>query len=147
MKKMMMALVLIAVMITSTASANEENVTPQVLTAFKNDFSSAKEVNWTINANYYKAAFVFNSQHVFAFYDKNGELIGITRYIKTSQLPIQLQADLKNNYSDFWVTDLFELANNDGQSYYITLENADKTVVLKSDNGTDWTVFKKTKKA
>lgn len=144
---MMMALALIAVMITSTAFAHEENVNPRVLTAFKSDFASAKEVNWTVSADYYKAAFVFNDQHVFAFYGSDGELIAVTRYITTNQLPVQLQADLKNNYSDYWVSDLFEVGNNEGQSYYITLENADKKIILKSDNRTDWSVYKKTKKA
>jgi hypothetical protein len=45
------------------------------------------------------------------------------------------------------VSGLFELANTDGTSYYITLENADIKMVLKSSNGGNWTVFQKSSKA
>jgi hypothetical protein len=57
-----------------------------------------------------------------------------------------LQAGLKNDYSSFWVSDLYEMSKNDGTSYYITLENADQKIVLRSSNGSAWTLHKKTGK-
>jgi hypothetical protein len=145
MKKMIMAIGLLLSM--SFAFANDEIVNPKVLDAFKNEFSTAKEVIWTAGTNYYKAAFTFNGNHVFAFYNMDGDLLGLTRYISSTDLPIGLQKELKSDYSDFWITDLFEVANNNGTSYYITVENAESKIVLKSIDGKKWETFKKINKA
>jgi len=56
------------------------------------------------------------------------------------------QANLKKNYSGYWISDLFEVAKNNGTSYYVTLENGDKKVVLTSANGSDWSTYKKDRK-
>jgi hypothetical protein len=145
MKKMILALGLTLCM--SFAFAGEENVTPTVLNSFNNEFSTAKEVEWTVGSDYYKAAFTFNGNHVFAFYNKDGELLGLTRYISSLDLPINLQKDLKKDYSSYWITDLFEVANSEGTNYYITLESAEKKIVLRSAGGNNWTTFKKISKA
>ena len=145
MKKMIVAFGLTLCM--SFAFAGEENVSPKVLNAFQSDFSTAKEVEWTAGTDYYKAAFTFNGNHVFAFYNAEGELMGLTRYISSLDLPINLQKELKKDYSNLWISDLFEVAKTDGTSYYITLENAEKKVILKSVGGNDWTTFRKVSKA
>jgi hypothetical protein len=71
----------------------------------------------------------------------------VCRYISSLSLPFALQNNLKKNYSDLWVSDLFEMATKEGTSYYVTLENADGKVVLSSTDGTTWSVFERTKKA
>jgi hypothetical protein len=136
-------IIMLAVAISSlTAFAGEENVNSTVLSAFNKEFAGAKDVQWTSAENYYKAAFVFNGQNVTAFYQLDGELMAMTRNISSLELPISLQTNLKNNYSKYWISDLFEISNNEETSYYITLENADSKIVLKS-NSTKWNTFKK----
>ncbi|MGZ5218902.1 MAG: hypothetical protein ACXWV6_03975 [Chitinophagaceae bacterium] len=136
-------IIMLAIAISSlTAFAGEENVSSTVLNAFNKEFAGAKEVQWTSADNYYKAGFVFNGQNVTAFYQLDGELIAMTRNISSLELPISLQTNLKNNYSKYWISDLFEISNNEGTSYYITLENADSKIVLKSDSN-KWNTFKK----
>ena len=130
---------------TLNAFAGDVNVNQKVLDAFKTEFASAKEVEWTVGENYYKATFNYNGKYVFAFYSENGELIGLTRYLSPADLPLALQANLKKNYEGYWVSDLFEASKNDGTNYYITLENADSKTVLKS-SGNNWSVHNKIKK-
>lgn len=146
MKKMILSL---AIAFTAfTAFAADENVDQKVLTAFKNEFTAAREVKWTVTDNYYKAEFLYNDKYVYAYYSVDGELLGLTRYISPTDLPISLQMSLKKKYGgDYWVSDLFEVAKNDATSYYITLENADSSIVLKSTGGNEWSVFKTVKKA
>ena len=146
MKKMIMILAL-AITLGTSVFAREEKVSPQVLNAFKTEFVTAQEVNWTVHSSYYQAAFTLNSQRVFAYYSIEGELLGLTRYISSLQLPINLQNGIKKNYADYWITDLFEMAKNEGTSYYLTLEDANTKIILKSNNGTDWFVHKKSKKS
>lgn len=145
MKKIIMIL---AVLISTTSAfASEENVATKVLNAFKTEFNTAKEVEWTVGSNYYKAAFVYNEKHVFAYYNEEGELLGLTRYLSSDDLPLNLQNNLKKSYSKYWISDLFEVAKSDGTAYYITLEDADTKIVLKASAGSDWSVYQKTRKA
>jgi len=128
------------------AVASDVNVNQKVLDAFKTEFATATEVTWTVGDNYCKATFNYNGKYVFAYYSDNGELLGMTRYISPVDLPLALQNSLKKNYEGYWVSDLFEAAKGDGTNYYITLENADTRIVLKSEDNT-WTSFSKNKKS
>lgn len=147
MKKMILALTLMFTMGVSSVFAGEETVSPQVLTAFKSEFTSAKEVNWTVSAHYYKASFSLNDQRIYAYYSLDGQYMGMSRNLTTQQLPLHLMKTIQKTFAnDSWVTDLFELSNADGNSYYITLESADCITVLKS-NGDNWSVYDKKRKA
>lgn len=137
-------IIMLAVAISSlTAFASDKNVSSNVLNAFNKEFSGVKDVQWTSTNDYYKAEFVYNGQNVNAFYKSDGNLLAVTRNITSLQLPINLQTSLKNNYNNYWITDLFEVSSDDGTSYYITVEKADSKVVLKSDGSGKWDVFKK----
>lgn len=143
MKKMIIAA---AMFVSLSAFANEGKVSPKVLNAFNTEFTSAQEVEWTATGDYFRASFDMNGVKVAAYYNTDGELMGLTRNISSAQLPVSLQASLKKNYSGYWISDLFEVANNNGTSYYATLENGDKKVVMKSSNGNDWSTYKKDRK-
>jgi hypothetical protein len=144
MKKMI--LILAVAVSTLSAFAGEETVNSKVLNSFKAEFNAAKDVVWTTGANFYTASFIYNNKYINAFYDTEGGLIGITRYLSLLDLPMNLQITIKNNYGSYWVSDLFEVSKHESTSYYITLENADTKVVLKSYGGSDWSSFKKVKK-
>jgi hypothetical protein len=58
---------------------------------------------------------------------------------------MSLSSELKN-YKDSWITDLFEIASNGETNYYVTLEGAESTVILKSAGVAGWEQFKKEKK-
>lgn len=147
MKKIIITLAIALSTFSSFAGEVKESVSTRVLDAFKTEFVSASDVTWTTGPNFYKAEFVYNSQHVSAFYSTEGELLGTTRYISSLDLPINLQTGLKKSYSNYWISDLFEVSNAEGTGYYITLENADSKIVLKSTGGQSWSGYKKTTKA
>lgn len=144
MKKMILTL---AIAFTAFSSfATEEKVAPKVLNAFQNEFNSAKEVEWTVANTYYMATFTYNNKYVFAYYTFDGELIGLTHYISSAELPMNLQNNLKKDYSEYWISDLFEVAKNGRTEYYVTLENAGKKIVLQSSNGNNWEEYRTVKK-
>ena len=145
MKKIVLTL---AIAISSLASfANEnENVTTEALNAFNHEFASASGVEWSESGHLFKASFLFNEQYVTAFYTAEGYLMGVTKNILSVDLPVKLQTKLKNNFSDFWITELSEVSNNRGTTYYITLENADVQVMLHSTDNNTWMPVKKTEK-
>ena len=146
MKRLLVTLTIALSFISLSSFANDKEVSPMAIKAFNSSFKSATEVKWTVTDNYFKADFALNGQYVCAFYDTKGEMIALTRNISSLQLPIALQADLKKNYDSYWISDVLEVANEDGTSYYITLETADTQLILKS-NSDSWNTFKKQRKS
>jgi hypothetical protein len=128
------------------AANNDEVVNQQALRAFRNEFTAASNVSWEVKNGYSRATFSLNGQVLFAYYGTNGELQAVVRNIVSDQLPITLLTELKKDYSDYWISDLFEMATDNQTTYYITLENGDKKIVLKSEGTNFWSVFSKTRK-
>lgn len=129
------------------AFGGEEKINARVLDAFNKEFRTAKEISWTVAENYYEATFVYNDEYISAYYNTDGELIGLTRNISLGYLPLTLQNDLMKNYKDYWVSGLFEVNKDSGTSYYITVEDADSKIVLRATDGISWSVHRKVKKA
>ena len=147
MKKIMMTLALALTLTTMYAFTGEESINQQALKAFKTEFAGATDAVWTAGNDYYKVTFTMNQQTLFAYYNASGEFMAVTRFIPSFQLPLNLQSSLKKSYNSYWITDLFEMSNHDGTAYYVTLETADAKIVLKSADGSDWSVYQKSKKA
>jgi len=145
MKKLMIAVALL-VSLGAFAGKEKEKVNEKVLNAFNTEFTNVHEVEWTASADYFKASFALNGQRVSAVFNTDGELMGMTRNIPSSQLPVTLQSSLKRNYGSFWISNLFEVSNSNGTHYYITLENGDNKVILKSSGNSDWAPYKKDRK-
>lgn len=139
MKKLIITMTMIITFITS-AVAGDEKIRNEVQKAFTSRFSGAKHVTWKNGIDYYKATFNYNDNWMYVYYSKDAELMAEGRNLLFTQLPFYLQNNLKSRYSDYWITELFELSNDDGFRYYITLQNAEHSIILKSSNGGSWTV-------
>lgn len=147
MKRLLFTLAAAFLLIGMSSFRNNDGVAPAALESFQSSFKSATEVSWSVSNTHYKASFNLNGQYATAYYGLDGKLMGLTRNISSMQLPIALQASLKNDYDGYWITNLFEMANEEGISYYITLENADSQLVLKASGNDDWSQFKKQRKS
>ena len=145
MKKIVFVMGFLMIMVVSWAHPSEK-VSQKVLTSFKTEFTNAQNVEWETGNNYFRAAFTMNEQRIFAYYNVDGQLLSIARYISSIQLPVNLYADLKNDYSKYWISDLFEVSNSEGLHYYVTLETADSKLVMHSSNGGSWSTYSKNKK-
>jgi len=131
--------------VTTTRAAD---VSPKALKSFETTFATAKEASWTVTETFYKVQFMLNDQTLTAFYNYEGKLLGVTRNISSLNLPIILQTELKKTYSNYWITDLFEVSNDNGTEYYMTIENTDGRIVLKSaPANTSWSVYQKLRKS
>ncbi len=109
-----------------------------IVASFKKDFKKGELMQVEIKKDYTKLTFKMSNLVLFAFYSGNGELLAVTRNILSTQLPIQLLMDLKQNYGNYWITDLFEMSSNGETNYYATLENADARITLRSNSTDNW---------
>lgn len=144
MKKIILTL-MTAFFLTISASyaANKEGNVPQyVESAFNSNFNFAKNVQWQKMDNYYEVIFNQHGRTLFAFYSEDADLMGIANYILSDRLPVSLKADLNTKYSNYWISDLFTYSINDKPGYVVTLENADQKIMLKSNNGKTWHLYR-----
>ena len=123
-----------------------EGVSEKVLSSFQKEFVGAKEVSWQKGEEFVKVSFTLNEKIFIAYYNEEGEKLALVRNLSSLDLPLSLQESLKDSYSQYWITDLFEINGKDDSAYYITIENADVKITLKSIGMSAWTMYKKTNK-
>ena len=140
------AAMLLTVGISSSFATPTTDRTDAVTASFHKDFKKAELLATESNKNFTKLTFKMNDMVLFAYYSGDGQLLAVVRNIRSSQLPIQLMLKVKQDFSNYWITDLFELDADGSTNYYITLEDANSTVTLRSVDTNSWEVFsKKTK--
>ena len=138
------ALALFLTLGVTTSFAANTNTTDNggVNTSFRKDFKQAEVLSTEAGKDYTKITFKMNGAILFAFYNENGELLALTHNIKVSELPINLLMQIKRDYVASWITECFELDANGSANYYITLEDANTKLTLRS-NGNDWETYSK----
>lgn len=67
--------------------------------------------------------------------------------ILSTQLPVVLLKDIKKEYKNYWITELYEEGKNKRASYFITLENANQIIKLSCDDSVNWVIINTTIKA
>lgn len=148
MKKKILLLSILLVSFTAFSfAADAPAISKNVISSFNKEFSTAKDIKWENQANFVKAEFTVNDMVLFAYFNHNGDLLAVTRFISPSQLPLQNLISLRNSYAHYWVTDLFEIQTENGTAYYATIENADQILILKAEGTSGWQTFQREKKA
>lgn len=145
-KRILVWALLLTLGVSSAFANNADGVSDKVINSFKKDFAEARDIQWEKSKEYIKATFSLNDQVMFAYYSEDGKMLAVSRNLTSGQLPMNLLTDVKKNYSNYWITQLFEIASNSENSYYITLENENQTIVLKSTSSDGWELIKKDKK-
>lgn len=129
---------------TTFASGITEPSLP-VQRAFNRTFATANDVVWENVSELYKATFQQEGQYLTAFFNPAGRIESVARNINPDALPLLLQNGLHDKRGGAWITESFEVSGATGTSYYATVENADVKTVYRSA-GSDWVLYKKTKK-
>jgi hypothetical protein len=117
-----------------------------VIAVFHKEFRTADVMQVEQKKEYTKVTFRMTGVVMFAYYSADGDLLAVVRNILSTQLPIRLLMDLKQNHPDCWITDLFEV-DHDGQTvYYASLENSDLKLTLRSADNSSWETYQKENK-
>ncbi len=144
-KFIMLAVVLTTITISSFANGNSD-INRKAISTFNKSFSYAEDVRWEVRNNLYKVTFKSNGKEMYAYYNADGDQIAITSNIHIEQLPLTLSSELKSNFENSWLTELFEISSNGETAYFATLESATHITILKSEGTTGWSTFKKEKR-
>jgi len=80
------------------ASANVSYAAQQ---QFITDFTTAKEINWTITKNCQKVDFTIDGAKKTAFYSLSGDFLGTTQVIAYNAIPAKTQKLVADNYKGY----------------------------------------------
>ncbi len=145
--KTMFAAVAILLATSAFASPGPEKISERAKAEFEKNFTGALNVNWEKKDDFYFASFKLNEKEVSAAYNESGELLGVSRVIETSQLPLNVSLAIANSYKDYTVANNVSEIVFDGQTnYYVNVETSQKVLKLKCNSYGEITVERKTKK-
>jgi len=145
MKKLLFALTIACSVFTMTAFASDVKVSAKVLAAFEHAFEKASNVKWAQVRDLYQADFKIEDQKYSAYFDADGQMIVVARFVTEEQLPHFLKSSLQQQAGDGKVAYVFELSDDEGVHYYATIEKGDKKQMLQSMGSKKWVPYNKIK--
>jgi hypothetical protein len=149
MKKFFVAvLLLISVGSFAITPGKGEKVSPQLQAALEKEFAGAQYIVWQSLKEHslYHAKFVYNNEQVNAFFEENGNLLAIGRYINPAVMPLTIIKNLHTKYGEYKIIDAIEYSRSGETSYVVSLENEKTSVVLEAYSSGNLYLFKKEKK-
>ena len=127
----------------TTSMYAQGNTPTAVLTSFQQSFDKAENSSWSTVKGLYRVDFTIDDQKVAAFFNPAGELVATSREVSLQQIPLALKYDLKKNFDGYEVTNLFEVDNKEGVTYYASINNEKSQLSLESTSSGDWISHKK----
>ena len=149
MKKLITLVLILTVAFTSTQAKEIYPVSESIKKSFVKEFTSAGDVSWSFVADkdLYKATFLFDGKELNAYFSKDGEFVGTSRYISRQQMPVIVTKQLEKEYSNYVVRTIIEYASKDQTNYYITIEGKKSALMVKASPAGDLSYFKKIRKS
>ena len=147
MKKFFITLALFLSIFSVTALASEPNVkvSTKVMNAFKTDFSEATDVEWAQVENMFQAKFAMEGQQYAAYYDADGTMLVVARFLMPTKLPNGLRTSLEEIAKDGLIAYVFELTDEDGVHFYATIQKGEKKEMVQSSGNKKWIPYTKVK--
>ena len=122
MKKLTAIIAAFVLLISTSAFANTgigiDNVSKTVKEAFEKNFSGAQQVSWEQTDNLYFATFNYNEKEVNAAYNEKGELIGVSRKLQLSDIPLKVSNALKQEFEGYNILNTVTEMLYEGQTVY-----------------------------
>lgn len=141
MKKLLFILCAVLIGASAFADPNEK-----VLKSFKETFANAEEVKWLEYDNYYTVSFVSGGIRAKVNYDKEGNMLGSTRYYDPAKLPLNILNKVKKSYPKQSLYGVTEITANNEIHYYIKMEDAKFWTTIKVDDSGNSSLYEKYKK-
>jgi hypothetical protein len=149
MKKFFISLLmLISVFSYAGTPGSGEKVNARIQAALEKEFKGAQYIVWQSLKDHqlFHAKFIYNNEQVNAFFEEDGSLLAIGRYIATSSLPLAITKSFNSKYAEYELKDAIEYSKSGETSYVVSLENEKTRLVVEAYSNGNSYVFKKEKK-
>lgn len=131
MKKLFIAALFVVAAGTSAFAADVTKVNYKVKSNFESRFTGAKNVVWSATDAYLKASFSIADENVEAFFDGEGDLIGLSRKVDLQKLPLNAIQKIKKDYASYKVSEAIEFDRDGDKAYFLSLEDGTKKQILE----------------
>ncbi len=122
-------------------------VTQAVQHSFSRHFGTVSAVSWERSGEYYFASFKINGCETTAAYSPQGDLIGTSRRIPMSALPVKVTTALNENYPGHaFSAEAMEIDYSGETHYYFSAQDDSKFLKLKATPEGTLTVMDKIRK-
>lgn len=113
---------------------------------FKKMFPDATKVAYVVKKDFTEVNFTWNNLNLQAFFDRQGNLIGTSRYINVNALPLAYVININKEYDGYTIDEAIEFDHaENGMSYYVSISKDDRKYVLNVSTNGEISVFKKMK--
>lgn len=146
MKKLTTIFTALLLFLLSSSFAYDTSVSAKIQSVFEKDFTACSDIKWTKYEDVYVASFKSHELYLTAVYNEEAELLGVTRYITFSQLPLKVSRALEEKYGTCAIDPTVIELTGDQTSYFINVENEKFIFQIKADASGYLTVEKRTKK-
>ncbi len=130
--------------LSNTIIAND-HVGQGILKSFRNNYQHAKNIEWEVNDDIIKASFILDNKICFVYYDSDGNKVAEGKLLHSSELPPALKTDINVKYPSHYISQIFELIQNNQKVYYIIVSNPFSSITIKAPIDRSWRVYKKEK--
>lgn len=131
MKKLFIAALFVVAAGTSAFAADVTKVNYKVKSNFESRFTGAKNVVWSATDAYLKASFSIADENVEAFFDGEGDIIGLSRKVDLQKLPLNAIQKIKKEYASYKVSEAIEFDRDGDKAYFLSLEDGTKKQILE----------------
>jgi hypothetical protein len=146
MKKVSIIALMVLTIATSAFAGDKNALDFKGADAFIKMYPHATRVVYEVKKEFTQVSFNWNNLDLQAFYDKQGNLIGTSRNIEISALPLPYVMNINKDFEGFNIIEAIEFDHaQNGMSYYVSIRNPEKTYVLNVSPDGDISVFKKMK--
>jgi len=130
-----------------TSFASDGYVSKNAKNNFAHLFENATNVKWEGTADFYRASFYTDDDFRQAYFNLNGDYIGLSKTVKLKDLSSKISKKLLSDYEGYMVRELasFETAEGDF-NYFAVVENEKEKVTVKITIDGGFSVVKRTKK-
>ncbi len=139
-KKFLTATVAILMSFSTIFAKDIKPVPALIVNELNREFKNVSNLEWKTTDKFYKASFTADGTSMEAFFSYEGDLIGVSRNIKLSQLPLSLARETKQLIGVNQPTQLFELLTDRGTEYFISYNIGKEVKTFKSD-GYSWSRY------
>lgn len=145
MKRIIITLTLVFTLAATYSFASDVKVSSTIMQSFKARFADAENVSWSVTNGFYVAEFTSEDKKQYAYFNPAGELTVVAEPLTVNQLTKKQQSNLRKNYGDYSVIDVYKVTDNDDVKYFAVVENASKKIILKTTTST-WDVLQSSAK-
>ncbi|AXY76461.1 hypothetical protein D3H65_21760 [Paraflavitalea soli] len=149
MKKFFISLLMLISVFSYAATPDKgEKVSAHIQAALEKEFKGAQYIVWQSLKGHqlFHAKFIYNNEQVNAFFEEDGNLLAIGRYIAPASLPLAITKSINSKYAEYELKDVIEYSKSGETSYVISLENEKTRMVVEAYNNGNTYLFKKEKK-